>query len=85
MCRLGKMVYFNRFICGSGLRRLREELRRKPGKVRRDMSRMLENMCFWLYTVYVNKIGGVTIRKVRSESSGKISGKRRGEREGRSL
>ena len=48
-------------------------------------SRMLENMCFKLYTVYVNKIGGVTIRKVRSESSGKISGKRRGEREGRSL
>ena len=57
----------------------------KTRKVRRDMSRMLENMCFWLYTVYVNKIGGVTIRKVRSESSGKISGKRRGEREGRSL
>ncbi len=42
-------------------------------------------MCFWLYTVYVNKIGGVIIRKVRSESSGKISGERRGEREGRSL
>ena len=42
-------------------------------------------MCFWLYTVYVNKIGGVTIRKVRPESSGKILGKRRGEREGRSL
>jgi len=42
-------------------------------------------MCFWLYTVYMNKIGGVTVRKVRSESSGKISGKRRGEREGRSL
>ena len=41
-------------------------------------------MCFWLYTVYMNKIGGVTIRKVRSESSGKISGKRRGEREDRS-
>lgn len=57
----------------------------KTRKSARDMSRMLENMCFWLYTVYVNKIGGVTIRKVRSESSGKISGKRRGEREGRSL
>ena len=24
---------------------------------RRDMNRMLENKCFWLYTVYVNKIG----------------------------
>ena len=85
MCRLGKMVYFNRFICGSELLHSFFDILSKPGKVRRDMSRMLENMCFWLYTVYVNKIGGVTIRKVRSESSGKISGKRRGEREDRSL